>query len=316
MIVEQQGKSQIDSRAWITIGAFDGVHLGHKQIINILAAGAERSNSAAIAVTFYPHPVVHLKKISKPFYLSTPAEKDTRLKAYGANSIITFPFDQSFSRLSPNEFITHLYKQVPFSHLLIGYDFHLGADRAGDHTALKKLGERMNFKVKVIDPVMHLSEPISSSRIRSALTSSDLDLVNALLGYPYPIGGEVIHGDGRGRHIGLPTANLSPWPQKLIPTPGVYAAFTEIKNKNYQSVVSIGYRPTFYDSPSFQTIETHILDFSDQIYGEKVRIHFINRLRPEEKYDSVETLMSQIKWDIINAEEILSNAAKSFNLSA
>lgn len=312
----QQKISRDDDRAWISIGAFDGVHSGHQQIIGVLSSGVKETKSKAIAVTFYPHPLVYFKNPSKPFYLSTVEEKNMLLKAFGAGSIVTFKFDQPFSRLSPREFINRLYKQAPFSHLLIGYDFRMGANRAGDHLTLQQLGEEMNFSVEIIAPVLHQSKPISSSRIRSALEKGELDLANIMLGYPYFISGEVVRGDGRGRHIGLPTANLSPWPQKLIPAPGVYAAFTEVKDVKYQSVVSIGYRPTFYESPAMQTIETHILDYSNAIYGEKIRIHFINRLRSEKKYDSVDSLMAQIKWDIINAKEILSDAAKTSNIPA
>jgi len=301
--------------SWLTIGAFDGVHLGHQRILSLLDQGAACQNCMAYVVTFFPHPAVHLNAIKGNFYLSTPEEQDFLLSKWGADEIITFEFDHDFSRLSPRDFILKLLGRVSFSKLLIGYDFRMGADRAGDHAALKELGKEFGFAVEVVNPVMFENAPISSSRIRAALSSGRVEQANAMLGYAYAVSGEVVHGDGRGRHIGLPTANISPWPMKLIPATGVYAAFTEIDGEAHPSVISIGYRPTFY-AGGIPTFETHVLDFSDSIYGKTITAHFIARLRPEEKYDSVDALMAQIKCDIINAEEILSNATKPTRISA
>ena len=270
----------------------------------------------SVAVSFFPHPAVFLRKIDSPFYLSTLDEKNALLTRYGAEEIITFNFDQAFSRLTPREFVNLLREKTTFSKLVIGYDFRLGADRSGGQQALRDIGQELGFSVDVISAVMHGDEPVSSSRIREALNSGNLAQANLMLGYPYFVAGTVVHGDGRGKHIGLPTANVSPWPKKVIPSPGVYAAFSEVNGEMHHSVVNVGHRPTFYEKGGLQTIETHILNFAQEIYEKDLCIHFIERLRPEEKFDSVDALMAQIEYDIINAEEILSDAAKPSHIPA
>jgi len=294
--------------SWVTIGAFDGVHLGHQKILSELTEG---NNERANAVTFFPHPGVFLNQISEPYYLSTPAEQKQLLQAFGVDEVLIFEFDQTFSRLSPRDFIQKVAERMVISGLLIGYDFRMGADRAGDHFKLKELGKEFGFNVSIVEPVLYKNKPISSSRIRDALKKGLLQQANEMLGYPFSIAGEVVHGDGRGRHIGLPTANIQTWPMKILPNAGVYAALVDVDNVEYRSVVSIGYRPTFYKNTASKTIEVHILDFSREIYGKNLRVHFLERLRAEEKYDSVEKLMEQIKCDIINADEIFSHAKKS-----
>jgi len=314
--VEEKSRNNTASSTWVTIGSFDGVHIGHQQILAALESGAKEYRGAAIAVSFYPHPAVVLREINEPFYLSTLAEKNALLRRYGAEEIINFTFDRDFSRLSPRAFVQLLREKALFSRLLIGYDFRLGKDRTGGQDALKELGVEMGFTVDVIKPVMYEDEPVSSSRIRLAINEGNLAQANNMLGYPYFVAGTVIHGDGRGKHIGLPTANLLPWQSKLIPAAGVYAAYTEVGGNQHASVVNIGHRPTFYGPGAIQTIETHIFDFHQEIYDQKIGIHFIERLRPEEKFNGVDALMAQIKCDIINAKEILSDAAKPPNLPA
>ena len=305
-----------ESSTWITIGSFDGVHLGHQKILQVLSTRPQHRSINTVAVSFFPHPAVVLGNITSPFYLSTMEEKNALLEKFGAKEIITFTFDKTFSRHSPRDFIILLREKVMFSKLLIGYDFRLGADRTGDQKALIDLGNEMGFSVEVIDPVMFGDRPISSSRIRNALNGGNLKQVNAMLGYPYFVTGRVVHGDGRGKHIGLPTANVQPWAHKLIPAPGVYAAFTQVGQTPHPSVVNVGHRPTFYEKDAVQTIETHILNYSEEIYDRDIKIHFVERQRPEIKFENVNALMAQIKYDIINAKEILSDATKPPNLPA
>ncbi|MCD6355656.1 MAG: riboflavin biosynthesis protein RibF, partial [Anaerolineaceae bacterium] len=203
-----------------------------------------------------------------------------------------------------------------FSCLLIGYDFRMGANRKGDYHMLEEMGNKMGFCVRAIAPVLYRNQPVSSSRIRTALINGDLATANIMLGRPYTIEGVIIHGDGRGQHIGLPTANLALWEKKLLPANGVYAAFAEVDNVKRPSVVNIGYRPTFYNNSTLQTIETHILNFSDQIYDKNMKIYFTARLRPEEKYNSIRELMGQIHKDIRKTQEILANDTPPQNLSS
>ena len=303
-------------KAWITIGSFDGIHLGHQKIIDNLVKGAKINGAPSIVITFYPHPAVCIRNITDPYYLTSPEEKDQILSKLGVNSILTIHFDHTISQLSPRDFISTLHRQLKFSCLLVGYDFHLGADREGSLKILKYLGDKMGFCVRAIKPLQKQSKPISSSAIRSVLKKGDLSTANTLLGYPYSIEGIVIHGDGRGKHIGIPTANLSVWKKKLLPSEGVYAAFIYINKKRFPAVVSIGFRPTFYEIPEQQTIEAHILNFSDQIYGKQVKLQFILRLRDEKKFGSVKELIQQVRKDISDAEEALRNDTTPTDISS
>jgi riboflavin kinase/FMN adenylyltransferase len=301
---------------WITIGSFDGIHLGHQKLIGALTAGAVENKTDAIVVTFFPNPAAFFREITSPYYLTSLREKEHILQNEGIKSVLTIKFDQKTSRLSPEQFLNALYAQFPFTCLLIGYDFRMGADRSGGLENLKEIGEKMGFRVRAIEPVMYRGQPVSSSRIRTALINGDLLTANKMLGYPYSIEGEVIHGDGRGRHIGLPTANIEVWKQKLLPATGVYAVLAEVDGKRHPGVVSIGYRPTFYEDSELQTIETHILDFADDVYSKQMKVHFVKYLRPEEKYNSVRELMDQIRIDIKNTREVLANEPSTKDLPA
>ena len=294
-------------KAWITIGSFDGIHLGHQKIIANLVEGAKRAEAPSIVITFFPHPTAYIKNITDPYYLTSPEEKDRILSKLGVSSILTVHFNDSISQLSPRDFMSALHRQLKFSCLLVGYDFCLGANRKGDLEELEDLGNKIGFCVRAIAPLQQRSKPISSSIIRTALKGGDPNTANTILGYPYSIEGTVVHGDGRGKHIGIPTANLSVWEKKLLPVKGVYAAFALLKGKKFPAVVSIGFRPTFYEKPEQQTVEAHIINFSDQVYGMQIKLQFISRLRQEKKFGSVNELMEQIRKDISDAEEALIN---------
>jgi len=304
-----------DEGAWITIGAFDGLHLGHQRIFRQVSEGAAQSHQPAAVVTFFPHPVVILRNIQNPFYLTLPHEKEKILNdLFDIDTLLTIPFDQDISNLSASAFLQQLHAQYRFSHLVVGYDFRMGKDRQGNFSVMTAVGNELGFCVLPIDPELSSNQPISSTRIRSAVERGDLPAANAMLGYPYKIIGDVVHGDGRGKHIGLPTANIAVFSQKLIPPTGVYAAFIHVDEIEYQAVVNIGYRPTFYENPSEKTIEVHILDFTRQIYGHTVILDCIQQIRPEKKFDSVEDLMDQIKQDICQAKEVLEYAGKQKDL--
>lgn len=302
--------------AWLTIGSFDGIHLGHQRIINKLVAGSHKENKSAIIITFYPHPVKVLNKVEGPYYLTSPEEKDKILSDLGVDSIITLPFNQKFAKQSASSFIKQLHNQIRFSCLLIGHDFKLGANRGGDIHKLNELGSELGFCVQASEPFEINSTPISSSIIRNLIRSGEMRSAAKLLGKSYSISGRIIHGDGRGKHIGLPTANLDVWPEKLLPDVGVYAAFAEINGKQIQSVVNIGNRPTFYQKPAQQTIEAHLLGFDQEIYSQNMRLSLIQRIRTEMKFDNAQTLMVQIKQDIQFAREVLAHEPKETNLSA
>ena len=301
---------------WLTIGSFDGVHRGHQAVIRLLTGESHKRQSASIVVTFFPHPVKVLRGDHQPYYLSSPEEKNQILKSLGVDTILTLHFDHTLASQSAESFIQTLHQQLKFSTLLIGHDFRLGANRSGDINTLTELGKKFGYQVRAIEPFQSSSKNISSSLIRELLKSGDLSEANALLGRPYSVQGRIIHGDGRGKHIGLPTANLDIWQEKLMPAVGVYAAVAELDGRRWMSVVNIGNRPTFYEKPFQQTVEAHLLDFNQEIYDREMRLRFIRRIRPEMKFDSAGHLMVQINQDIQLAREVLSDELDHTNLPA
>ena len=302
--------------AWITIGSFDGIHIGHQQIIKTLVEGAKADNTASLVITFYPHPAKVLKPFPDPFYLSTPEEKDNALASLGVSSVLTIHFDGQLASLGAYEFMCILYKQLKFSCLLIGYDFRLGANREGDIHRLQEIGEELGYCVRAIEPLQSTSQVVSSSLIRKLISDGDMTNAKTMLMRWYATSGEIVHGDGRGKHIGISTANIQPWSEKLIPKIGVYAALAELDGRLHQAVVNIGRRPTFYSALAPQTIEVHLLDFSRDIYGSSLCLKFVERIRDEVKFNSADDLMRQIRKDITNSREVLEHATTEKNLSA
>ena len=303
--------TEIKSRqqgAWVTIGSFDGVHIGHQQIIKTLTEGAKAEKSASVIVTFFPHPAKVLRPFPDPFYLSTPEEKDATLARLGLTSVLTINFSRELANLTAFEFMSILHRQLKFSCLLIGYDFRLGANREGDFYKLRDIGEHLGYCVRAIEPLQSTSQVVSSSLIRKLISEGEITASNIMLGQEYTVSGEIVHGDGRGRHIGIPTANIEPWKEKLIPKIGVYAAFAQLEGYRYKAVVNIGRRPTFYDKPALQTIEVHLLDFDKDIYGSHLSLNFFERIRDEVKFNSADELMGQIRKDIMDSREMLEHA--------
>ncbi len=248
--------------------------------------------------------------------MTTPIEKDRYISQLGVTSLLTIKFSHALSQLTALEFMQILYNRLHFSCLLIGYDFHLGKNREGNFNRLTEIGKELGYCVEAIDPLKSGEEPVSSSRIRNLLTQGKLDEANQLSGRWYELNGEIIHGDGRGRHIGIPTANISTWSEKMIPEAGIYATWSKMGERFIPGVVNIGVRPTFYDQPTQQTIEVHLLDFDEDIYGQEMRLFFVKRIRDEEKFDSADALMVQIRDDINKSREVLSNAPAEKNIPA
>jgi riboflavin kinase/FMN adenylyltransferase len=290
--------------AWLTIGSYDGVHSGHQQIIKQITAGAHQAGAPAVVLTFYPHPAVALRGRKDAFYLTLPDEKARILGEMGVDLVVTHPFDREVAAIEPEDFIRKLKKHLGFTHLWVGYDFALGKDRAGDVAALTKLGKVYDYEVHTIPAYELDGAPVSSSRVRQALSDRDIREANRLLGREFTVRGEVIPGDGRGRTIGIPTANIETGPEQAAPGTGVYACRAFIREKVYAAVTNIGVRPTFEDSTA-PRIETHIMDFEGDLYGQEVGLSFVEFLRPEMKFESIDALVAQIKKDVKRGLEIL-----------
>jgi riboflavin kinase / FMN adenylyltransferase len=292
--------------SWLTIGAFDGVHLGHQAILNQLTAGARQANVPAVVLTFYPHPARVLSGSRDVFYLTSPEQRRDLLAQAGADIVITHPFSHALSQIEAEDFIAQLHARLGFRQLWIGYDFALGKGRRGNAQLLQQLGEQFGYQLHVIEPVQAENEPVSSSRVRRALKQGDVQTAAQLLGRSYSIRGRVIPGDGRGRTIGIPTANLQVWEEQVIPGPGVYVSQAEVKGQTWGAVTNVGYRPTFDNQPERPQVEAHLLDFEADLYGREVNLSFIARLRPEQRFASVQTLVEQIQKDIARGRSILS----------
>jgi riboflavin kinase/FMN adenylyltransferase len=255
----------------------------------------------AVVITFLPHPSVFLRGRRPSFYLSSPEEKAAHLAALGVDALVTHTFDEAFANISASEYIHLLATQARLSELWCGADFALGHNREGTVTFLRAAGERRGFAVSVQAPVLVAGEVISSTRIRQCLRDGAVEAAAELLGRPFRLTGLVVEGAKRGRTIGIPTANLSVSEEHAVPAVGVYAC----RANGRPAVTNIGFRPTFNSTEPRLTIETHLLDFDGDLYGQPVTLDFIARLRAELKFSGVEALVTQIKLDIQTARRLL-----------
>jgi riboflavin kinase/FMN adenylyltransferase len=291
--------------AWVTIGSFDGVHLGHQAILHALAEGAHAAGDPAVVVTFYPHPSVVLRNRASHRYLTTPDERADLLGRLGVDVVITYPFTLQAAQLTALEFMTQLSSHLRLRELWVGHDFALGRGREGNEVVLQQIGDELGYNLHQINPIQLDGVVISSSAIRTALTDGDVEKASRLLGRPYRVNGKVIPGDGRGRTIGIPTANLEIWPERALPKSGVYAARAEVAGRSLAAVANVGYRPTFETQAVEPRLEAHLLDFHSDLYGQDLNLEFIARLRDEQRFSGAEALVEQIQRDIVAGREIL-----------
>lgn len=303
-------------RAWATIGSFDGVHLGHKVLVNQMVASAHASGSLAVVVTFYPHPAVILRGIQQPYYLTSPDERADLLHSLGVDIIITLNFNRALASQSAEEFMTTLSKHLGLRQLWVGPDFALGKGRQGNLPVLQEIGKHLGYTVKVVDQVAISEERVSSRQIRSLILAGKVKLASEMLGRRYGVSGEVVHGDGRGKGLGIPTANLLVWPERLLPANGIYATWVVHGDERLASVTNVGIRPTFDNLPVLPRVEAHILDFNQDLYREQIEVEFVEFFRPEVRYTCINDLMEQIQKDIEQAREVLSHDSRTPGLPA
>ncbi len=281
-----------------TVGTFDGVHLGHWSVLQEINRRAEATNRRSVLVTFDPHPLRIVRPEHAPLLLTTPVEKKEILAESGLEYAVFLSFTQALSKYEPRRFVEEiLLARLGVEELVIGYDHGFGRDRAGDPETLVSIGSELGFSVDVVPPVSAGGEPVSSSRIRAAIQRADMPEAQACLGRPYSVRGVVVRGDGRGRGLGFPTANLRVGERdKLIPPEGIYAVRAQLRSGSYGGALHLGPRPTFKGSPP--TIELHILDFDRDIYGEDVRVDFLRYLREIRPFSTVAALVEQMKEDV------------------
>ncbi|MDD5037721.1 MAG: bifunctional riboflavin kinase/FAD synthetase [Dehalococcoidales bacterium] len=310
MLVEEQlAKLSPEKDMFLTIGVFDGVHLGHQFLIAQLVQQAREQNLLSGVITFRQHPQEALFPQVKIPYLTSLATKVKLLKKEGVDVVITLPFTPELAQLSARQFVTILIKYLRMRGLIIGYDFALGRGREGDADILHKLGQEMSFSAAVFPPLTVDGEIVSSTAIRNAITTGDLKRAARLLGRPFSLQGRVITGVGRSTKQGFfPTANLKIDSKQALPADGVYATRTHISRKVYPSMTNIGRRPTFNGND--RTIETYILDYRDDLYGRQLKIDIIERLRDEKRFETIDELKKQIDEDIKKGRVILNSPSR------
>jgi riboflavin kinase/FMN adenylyltransferase len=284
----------------VTIGTFDGVHLGHREVIDELKSISLQTGGESVVFTFSPHPRMIVTPNEDTIrLLSTIEEKTAILEELGIDRLVIYPFTRDFATLSYTEFVEEiLVKRMNIHKLVTGYDHKLGHDRMGDFQALSLLGEKYGFEVEQLSQLVVENVAVSSTRIRQALEAGDMRKANHFLGYRYILKGRVVEGRRLGRELGFPTANILPDDRhKMVPADGVYAVYVDIEGSRYEGMLNVGTRPTVNTNVDHRSIEAHIFNFSKDIYQEGITVHFVERIRDEEKFENLEKLKEQLAHD-------------------
>lgn len=299
-------------RAVITIGAYDGVHLGHQAVIGEVRRQADAQGARSVVVTFDRHPASVVRPESAPKLLTDLDQKLELLAATGVDATAVVHFDRQTSQLAPFEFVQRvLVDCLRTSLVVVGDDFHFGHNREGNVSSLREFGARADFDVLPMSLVARTDgpdEPISSTAIRRAMAGGQVELAAAMLGRPFEARGVVRQGDQRGRQIGFPTANVEVASFICLPADGVYAGWYQRPDgSSHMCAINLGRRPTFYEHADKSLLEAHLLDFDDDLYGESAQVRFTDFLRSERKFDGIDALRSQLKNDVDHARSVLSD---------
>ncbi|MCD4689527.1 MAG: bifunctional riboflavin kinase/FAD synthetase [Desulfuromonadaceae bacterium] len=293
--------------AVVTIGNFDGVHLGHREIFRRVVGRSREVGGPAVVYTFEPHPLKFLAPDRAPLLLNTYQEKKVLIEASCIDVLICAPFDQAMANLPAHRFVREvLVEKVGMRHLVVGYDYLFGKGREGNAELLQRMGEYLGFAVEVLEPISDAGQVYSSTRIRQLIQEGQVQQVTELLGRNFTLLGRVVHGFKRGHKLGFPTANLQT-EKELLPSPGVYAVKVKRGAEVADGVLNVGHNPTF--EAAGLSIEVHLLDFDGQLYGEDLRVYFVERLRDERRFADSNQLVQAIGEDIKNARQILSEAS-------
>ena len=295
--------------AVVTIGTFDGVHIGHQAIFKKMRELAETIDGQTVVVTFSPHPrqVLNIDSSNLRF-ICTEEEKLKRIEQFGIDNVVIITFTKEFARTPSEDFIKNfIIERIKPSYIVVGYDHHFGKNRMGDFDQLTQLGQQFNFKVERVEAQDVDEVAVSSTKIRHALAIGDVATANRLLGYPYSVTAEVVRGNMIGRTIGFPTANLElPKEYRLINNAGVYTCLVDLNGTTYKAMANIGKRPTIGDRDDDNfIIEVNIFDFDQDIYGQHITVRFLDRIRSEVKFNGLEELKAQLNQDREQAKAML-----------
>jgi riboflavin kinase/FMN adenylyltransferase len=302
VIREVQNLENFKDGSYLTIGIFDGVHLGHQKILRSLKKIAGGGGKTAL-LTFHPHPVKFFNPKGRFYELSTLERKVDLVQPFSLNFFVVFPFGEVMANMSPGDFVREiLVGMFRAKGVVVGYDFFFGERRLGDTKLLRRMGQELGFDVEVIEPVTFMGSIVSSTRIRELILSGKVKEATLFLGRQYRMCGKVVKGAGRGTHLGFPTANID-FLDALVPLPGVYAVTVGIGVKKYLGLTNVGFNPTFGEKAL--RVEVHILDYSEDIYGEEISLYFVDRIRDERKFATVNDLVEQMKRDVKKGKKIL-----------
>ncbi|MFN2257845.1 MAG: bifunctional riboflavin kinase/FAD synthetase [Desulfuromonadaceae bacterium] len=286
-----------------TLGNFDGVHLGHRAIFRSVVERARREGGVSVVCTFEPHPLKVLAPDHSPRLINTREEKERLIAASQVDVLLQLPFERNLAALPPVDFVDDiLLGKLGVQHLIVGYDYAFGKERAGDVGFLRAQGQKKGFGVDIFGPVQYDGKVLSSTRVRQSILRGDVEYASHLLGRHFNLEGRVVHGDQRGKSLGFATANIET-EKELLPLGGVYAGKVKYNEAEHNAVINIGYKPTFGENSL--SIEVHILDFTGDLYHKNMRVYFVERLRDEQKFSGIDELIQAIKKDIHTAREIL-----------
>lgn len=304
-IIHGLADTTLDKPCALSVGVFDGVHLGHRRLIDKLMESAKRRHFVSGVVTFDAHPDNVLAPQRSIHYLTTLEERLALLGELRLDFTLVLPFTEELAQTSARGFILSLMHRLCMRELWIGPDFALGRNRQGDAAYLRTLGQELGFRLEALQPVLHKGKVISSSNIRALLREGRVTEAIHLLGHYPTLTGKVVRGARRGKYLGFPTANLAVDEQMMIPANGIYAVRVRWGTTNHQGVVNIGVRPTFEDQGE-RIVEAHILDFAGDLYGQTLGIEFLERLRPERRFESAQGLIAQMEEDVAQARHLFS----------
>lgn len=296
---------ELDKATAVTLGNFDGIHLGHQKLIETVKKYSDEEGLISVAFSFYPHPISVVKPNNQFYTIFTQEEKKLIMEQLGVDVLIQYPFTKEFSSLEAEEFVELLYEKTRLKVLVVGEDYCFGKNRKGNYDMLKAYGDRLGFKVIKIPAVKLGGERVSSTRIRGCIQDKNFKEATQLLDKPYFVMGKVCHGKKIGRTIGFPTANIACEEGKLLPPDGVYVTKTLCRGKIYEGITNIGKNPTVNGTE--RTVETYFFDFEGEIYGEEIRVMFVDWLRGETKFNNIDELKEQISKDKRSAIKIFKN---------
>lgn len=294
--VEHLTEVELSTPTYLAIGSFDGVHVGHQAVLQEMVAAARADGRRSAVLTFFPHPTRVLRGQEGPYYITTLADRVRLLAEQGIDLIITHPFNEEVRQTRAADFVDQLIRYLDMRQIW-GGNFAFGYKREGDVPFLRRLGAERGFSVELVRSMVEVQgDWVSSSRIRRCLAEGNVATVRECLGRPFHVTGDVAQGDQRGRTIGFPTANLAAWDELLLPANGVYATYAWLGDQRYVAATNVGVRPTV--NGRGVTVEAHLLDYSGDLYGQELRVEFIQHIRPEKKFSGLPELTAQIQADV------------------